>query len=585
MNDGGDQRRLSAILAADVVGYTRLMEQDTDGTVAAWKSARASIIDPAISNHAGRIVKHTGDGFLAEFSTVLDAVKCAVAMQELLATSPLNFRMGVNLGDIIDDGEDIHGEGVNIAARIEAIADPGCICISGSVFDAVRNRIDVPFEDMGEHTVKHVSAPVKVYRVVLDEGPTEKVISELALPDKPSIAVIPFTNLSGDADQEYFCDGITVEITTQLCCFRGLFVISPKSTFQFKDAAMSVQKAGHDLGVAYVLNGNIQKTSNRVRVSAQLTDAATGIHLWAERYDRELDDIFAVQDDVTSCIVATLALQIEELSQQRATQKHTGNLAAFDCFLRGEHHLSQGSMEDLIEARKLFERAIELDPRNAQFCAGLALSYLNESVSGWTKSPQAAGERSFELAKKAVALDERDSRSHFVLAEAHLFSRRDFDCALIEIEKAVELNPNDYSNICFMSWLHALDGRTTEGITCAITASRLSPLTPYNCKIGHFLACFAAGTYDDAIAALQNISPMKGIALACLAACFAKVGRSAEANAAMATFVEESKSELLNYPGEDNVAWREYWATCFPFRDATVFDDLMVGMREAGLPT
>ena len=320
-------------------------------------------------------------------------------------------------------------------------------------------------------------------------------------------------------------------------------------------------------------------------MSSKLIDPATCIQLWAERYDRELSDIFSVQDDVTVCIVSTLVGQIDEIGRKRAAKKNSANLLAYDCFLRGEQHLAQGSMADILEARKMFERAIELDAHHAQSWAGLALSYMDEYWSGWTSAPEAAVERSLELAQKAVAVDERESRAHLALAEAYLYARRDFDRALIEIEKASTLNPNDYTSYCMKSWVLALEGQTTEGIACANTAFRLNPFAAYNCRIGQFLACFATGAYGDALKALQNISPAKGKAQACIAACHAKLGRHTEAKETMAAFIEEARAEIKSFPGEDPAAWRDYWARFFPFRAQAIFDDLMDAMREAGLPT
>jgi TolB-like protein/Flp pilus assembly protein TadD len=590
------ERRLAAILAADVAGYTALMGDDETGTLRRLTDLRREVLEPLIDEHRGRVVKLMGDGLLVEFASVVDAVACALAWQggvnESEATTAenkrLQFRIGINLGDVIVQGDDIHGDGVNIAARLENLARPGDICLSGDTYRQVRGKIDVEFDNLGEQEVKNVKEPVQVYRIsapVSIAGSSSQKTEPLALPDKPSIAVLPFTNMTGDPEQEYFSDGVTAEITTQLARFRDLFVISQNSAFLYKNSAASSQKAGQDLGVAYILEGSIQKAGNRVRIAAKLLDAATSVQLWAERYDRELSDIFAVQDEVTARIVSALAGQIEESGRKRAAQKSTENLAAYDCFLRGEHYLAQGSMADILEARKMFERAIELDPHHAQSWAGLALSYMEEHWSNWTSSPEAAAERSFELAQKAVAVDERESRAHLALGEAYLYARRDFDRALIEIEKASDLNPNDYTNYCIKSWLLALDGRTTEGIACASTAFRLNPYAAYDCRIGQFLAFFAAAAYEDALTALQNISSPEGIAQACLAACYAKLGRTAEANKNMAAFIEKARSEIRIFPGENPVAWREYWAKFFPFRATSVFDDLMEGMRDAGLPT
>jgi TolB-like protein len=553
------ERRLAAILAADVVGYTGLMGLDETGTLRRLTELRQQVLEPLIAEHRGRVVKLMGDGLLVEFASVVDALTCAVAWQNGVAEREaeagedkrLQFRIGVNLGDVIVEGEDIHGDGVNIAARLEGLAEPGGICLSGDAYRQGKGKVEAGFEDLGERDLKNVAEPVRVYRITADPsdtGAASPVREPLTLPEKPSIAVLPFTNMSGDTEQEYFSDGITVEITTQLSRFRNLFVISQNSTFLYKNATPPVQNVGHDLGVAYILEGSVQKAGNRVRISAKLIDAATGIQLWAERYDREFSDIFTVQDEVTTRIVSTLVGQIDEVGRKQAAQKSAENLVAYDCFLRG----------------------------------GLALSYMDEHWSNWTSSPEAAAERSFELAQKAVAVDERESRAHLALAEAYLYARRDFDRAFIEIEKASELNPNDYTSYCIKSWLLALD---TEGIACASTAFRLNPFAAYDCRIGQFLACYAASAYDDALTALQNISPAKGIAQACLAACYAKLGRTEEANRTMAAFIEEARSEIRNFPGEDPTAWREYWAKFFPFRATSVFDDLMHGMRDAGLPT
>ena len=331
------QRRLAAILAADVAGYTRLVELDTDGTVAAWKSARDNVIKPLVDKKSGHIIKFTGDGFLVEFPSVQDAVVCAITLQEELKSSSLNFRIGINVGDITDDGSDVHGEGVNIAARLEALAEPGGICISGDVYNQVRNRIDAVFKDMGEQEVKHVSQPVSVYAINPAKQKTSdhQISPTPALPDKPSIAVLPFDNLSGDPDQEYFADGMTEDITTGLTRFRSLFVIARNSTFAYKGKSPDVREVARDLGIRYVLEGSVRRVGERIRITGQLIDAETGIHLWAERYDRELEDIFAVQDEVTEAIVAAIAPEIGDVERKRAQRKPAGNLDAWELYQRG----------------------------------------------------------------------------------------------------------------------------------------------------------------------------------------------------------------------------------------------------------
>jgi adenylate cyclase len=363
---GGErlQRRLSAILAADVASYTRLVEQDTDGTVAAWKAACDDIIDPTISEHSGRIVKLTGDGFLVEFQTVQDAVKCAIAMQDGLAEGSLEFRMGINLGDVIDDGKDIHGEGVNIAARIEALAEPGGICISGGVFDQVRNRLDHHFEDLGEHEVKHVSAPVRVYAIRHRDEPTSVQATKLPLtiPDKPSIVILPFDNLSGDIEQDYFADGMVEDIITGLSRIKWLFVIARNSSFVYKGKSVDVTQVGRELGVRYVLEGSVRKSSNHVRVTGQLIEAESNRHVWADRYDRTLDDIFAIQDELTMSVVAAIEPSLRQAEIERVKRKRPENLDAYDLALRAIPHVYPAMPDGAAMALPLLERAIEKEP-------------------------------------------------------------------------------------------------------------------------------------------------------------------------------------------------------------------------------
>ena len=366
------QRRLAAILAADVAGYTRLMEQDTEGTVAAWQDARDDVIEPTISKHSGRTVKLTGDGFLAEFPTVQEAVRCAMEMQDALADSSLDFRMGVNMGDIVDDGRDIHGEGVNVAARIEALADVGGISISGSVYEQVRNRIEASYEDRGEHEVKNVSAPVRVFAIRLVGSVEVASTPAVVINDKPSIAVLPFDNLSGDPEQEYFSDGITEDFITALSHIRQFYVIARNTTFTYKGQAVDVQTVAKDLDVQYVLEGSVRKAENRVRISAQLIDGDTGKHLWAEKYDRKLEDIFAVQDEITLTVVGAIEPELAKAEQRRATSKKPEILDAWDCYHQGMWLWQTMGKDNIAEARQLFERAMELDPNFGPAYAGYA---------------------------------------------------------------------------------------------------------------------------------------------------------------------------------------------------------------------
>ncbi len=366
------ERRLAAILAADVAGYSRLMGADEEGTLAALKAHRRELVDPTIAEHRGRIVKTTGDGLLAEFASVVDAVRCAVAIQEGMAERDaavpedrrIAFRIGVNLGDIIIDEDDIYGDGVNVAARLEGLAEPGGICIGRAARDQVRDRLDLDLEDIGEQAVKNIARPVRVFRVKLP-APEAEAPAALALPDKPSIAVLAFANMSGDPEQEYFADGIAEDIITALSRFRWFFVIARNSSFTYKGQAVDVKQVARELGVQYVLEGSVRKAGNRVRITAQLIDALTGRHVWAERYDRDLTDIFAVQDEITETIAGAVAPSFVSAEARRAERKRPEDLDAWDLALKGNWHLAQSGRENVAAAVSLFEAAIarELEKR------------------------------------------------------------------------------------------------------------------------------------------------------------------------------------------------------------------------------
>jgi len=473
MADQSIQRRLAAILAADVVGYSGLMEADEDGTLSAWHSARSDTIDPNIKEHGGRIVKHTGDGFLAEFPMVSEAVKCAAAIQKGLAGNPLEFRMGINLGEIMDDGEDIHGDGVNIAARLEGIADAGGICVSGSVYDQVRKKTDLVFEDLGEQTVKNISTPVRAYKLLLKEVASKP----LPLPDKPSIAVLPFDNLSGDPEQEYFSDGITEDIITALSHVRQFFVIARNTTFTYKRQAVDVQVVANELGVRYVLEGSIRRSGNRIRITAQLIDGESGNHIWAERYDRNLDDIFAVQDEITSMVVGAIEPELNRAEQNRARQKPSNNLDAWDIYQRGVWHIWHNTKEHHMEAKRLFRRAIELD---SEFC--LAYSFLGLSL--WrsvqmklTDTPEEDLVEALKVAKQAITIDQGNALAHWAMGAVYM-QTRNHDLAQEEMERAIEINPSFANAYQFLGWAMVYDNQPEEGIRKVQEAQRLSPNDP-----------------------------------------------------------------------------------------------------------
>ena len=539
MADQPIQRRLAAILAADIAGYSRLMNEDEYATVAAWQSARAEVIKPSIAKHLGRIVKHTGDGFLAEFPTVSEAVRCAVIMQrgfaELNADVPeprrMNFRMGINIGEITVDDDDIHGDGVNIAARLEGLADAPGICVTSHVYDQVRKTVDCAFEDMGEHRVKNIAEPIHVYRVLGTIPGAHQGVEAVgstpagahparAAAEKPSIAVLPFNNLSADPEQEFFADGLTEDILTELSRFGDLFVISRNSTFTYKGRAMKARDVARGLGVRYVVEGSVRKAGDRVRVTVQLIDGVDDRHVWAERYDRTFEDIFAIQDEITAAIVATLRGRVEADSHDRARRKPTDNMLAYECVLAGKvlHHRSERA--DNTEALRVLDRAIELDPGYAHARAWRACVLGQAWIHGWVENPEATMQEISDELERALALDDNDADIHRILAAVHI-TRHNHDQALLHQEKALNRNPNYdlavVQNGELMTWL----GRPDEGIEWIKMAMRLNPFHPPRFWSHLGRAYFVARRYEDAIEAFKHIETPDQMHHAFLAACYA----------------------------------------------------------------
>ena len=579
MSDTINQRRLAAILAADVAGYTRLVETDTDGTVAAWKEARDNVIKPIVESKSGHIVKFTGDGFLVEFPSVQDAVNCAITLQERLISCPLDFRIGVNVGDITDDGGDVHGEGINIAARLEGLAEPGGICISGDVHNQIRNRIDSVFEDMGDQTVKHVSAPVRVWRWsdAPERMPEGRVAGapSLSLPDKPSIAVLPFDNMSGDPDQEFFADGMAEDIITALSRMPWFFVIARNSSFTYKGHAVDVKKVASDLGVKYVLEGSVRKGGDRLRITAQLIDATTGFHVWAERYDRRVDDIFEVQDEVTLAIVGAVAPQFLSAEAKTARRKDVSQLDAWECVIRGRAHLWKNSRDDAAEALKLFERAVELDPNSELGLSDLALVYFLEGFYRWGSSPEESHGRMLETAEQAVSMDDSDPWALIILAWAYAFAHR-WDDAAIASERAVTLSPNFAPAIGFRGAILALLGQAEEAMAQVELARRLSPRDSIMSfwLTGQYWAEHTLKRYEDSLNTAEQairMVPDNPTYRRQRAASLALLGRIGEARVAL--------TEYLNLEPEHTLAD----ATKIPCRDPEPLERFLSGLRLAGL--
>ena len=578
------ERKLAAILAADVVGYSRLMAADEVGTLAVLKAHRKEVIDPKIAAYRGRIVKLMGDGALVEFASAVDAVQCAVDIQRALAERNtdvpderrMDIRIGVNLGDVIVEGDDLYGEGVNVAARLQELAEAGGICLSADVHRQVEGKVDVAFDDAGAHEVKNLPRPIRMWRwreAAPAVGATSAAAKEaLALPDKPSIAVLAFDNISRDPEQEYFADGITEDIITALSRFRSLFVIARNSSFAYKGRAVKVQEVGQDLGVQYVLEGSVRKAGSRVRITAQLVDAASGNHVWAERYDRDMEDIFAVQDEVTQTIVATLVGRLEAADLERAKRKARDNLAAYDYLLRGNDYHHRGTKEDNAQALRMLEKAIELDPEYAPAHAALACTIGQAWVRGYLPEPEKLSQRCFETAQKARSLDDDDSECHRILAAIHLI-RGQHDQAEFHLDKALSLNPNDDRLVAQRGELLTLLGRPEEGLEWIERAARLNPYHPDGRAGDLGQALHAACRYEEAVRTFRRIAAPHHGHHAYLAACYARLGRDEEA--------KTHAAEVLELKPDFSVD--EYLNTV-PYKERSDREHHRQGLIKAGLP-
>ena len=547
-------RRLAAILAADVAGYSRLMGADEEGTHERLKAHLRELIEPKIAEHRGRIVKNTGDGFLAEFPSVVGAVRCAAEVQrgmidrepEVREEQRITFRIGVNLGDVIAEPDDIYGDGVNVAARLEALAEPGGICISRMVRDQIRDKLPYQLEDLGERELKNIARPVRVYRVgvgapgtVLSaEAPGGAVKAPLPLPDKPSIAVLPFSNMSGDPEQEFFADGIAEDIITALSRYPSLFVIARNSSFTYKGRAVDVKQVGRELGVRYVLEGGLRKAGDRIRVTAQLVEAETGNHIWAEHYDRDLVDIFAVQDEITGAATTAVAPAIRDAELRRALRKPTGSLDAWAAYQRGLWHLSKVSTDDNILAQRLFQQAIDIDPSFAGGYRGLAMAYMQAAGRPYMRGPFEPNTSTESLARQAIALDPADAEAHSTLAAVRLYLRGDYEGALAEAERALALSPNLASAHGALAQTLIFSGRPGEGLVALERSIRLDPCNrTLPVRLNHLtMGLYFSGEYEGVIeAAKRAIRSNQHIPnpYRWLAAALGQLGRTAEAKEAL----------------------------------------------------
>ncbi len=631
MSEEGVERKLTTIIAADVVGYSRLMGEDEVGTLAALKAHRQELIEPKAAQYHGRTIKLMGDGALMEFASVVDAVVFAVEVQLAMSARntdvpedrQIHYRIGINIGDIIVEGDDIYGDGVNIAARLESLAEPGGICVRRNVRNQVRDKLDLDYEDRGEIKVKNIVRPIRVFSVVLDDkaealvtqvvaapimtghrrwlaiaavlvlglvaagglawwqpwGPdvepasVEKMV--LPLPDKPSIAVLPFDNISGDPEQEYISDGITDDLIIDLSRISGLFVIARHSVFTYKGRAVKVQEVGRDLGVRYVLEGSVRKAGDRVRINAQLVDALNGRHLWADRYDREITDVFALQDEVVQKIVAALAVELTVGEEERLRWAAKANPEAYDMLLRGLEQLRRYTRETNAEAREFFEKAIALDSNYARAHANLAFTYAMDVQYGWADAPDQAIVRALKIADDALALDATVRQIHFTLGNIHLFNKN-HEQSIAACRRALELDPNYADAYGQLALTLNYAGRPEEALEAIHKAMRLDPRQPFVYLRIKGQTHYQMGRYDAAIAEFERVverNPAASEGHLFLAAAYAQVGRIEDAE-------WEAQEILTLLPNFTLARMRQRE----PYKDPAHLDHYIEGLRKAGLP-
>ncbi len=625
------ERRLAAILAADVVGYSRLIREDEAGTLAALKAHREQLIAPKVAERKGRIVKLMGDGLLVEFPSAVEAVQCAVEIQHMIGDrnadvpeeNRIVYRIGINIGDIVVEDDDIFGDGVNVAARLEGLADPGGVCVRRNVRNQVRDKLDINFEELGEIAVKNIARPVRAFRVVLDDKAAALVtpvvqdaakpvhrrwlvaaavgvafllasggvswwqpwapdvepasVERMAfpLPDKPSIAVLPFTNMSEDPEQEYFSDGITEDIITDLSKVSGLFVVARNSTFTYKGRAVEVRQVGRDLGVRYVLEGSVRKSGGRVRITAQLIDATTGHHVWAERYDRELTDVFAVQDEVTQEIVSVLAVKLSVEDEARLQRVARIDPDAYDLLLRGLALQRRYSRETLAESREYFEKAIAIDPGYARAHSNMGYTLVIDVFEGWAEDREATLRKAEGHIEAAVRLDPKLPQVHFAHSSLYRI-RRQLDESLVAIHKAIELKPNYAEGYAALAITLNYAGRTEEGLEAIQKAMRLNP---FNSFFDYWVlgqSYLHLERYDEAAIQFERVveaNPqfLRGHLL--LAATYAHQGRIDDA--------EWEAQEALTLLPEMTLRQRR---AIVPYKNQADIERYIEGLRKAGLP-
>ena len=576
------QRRLAAILAADVAGYSRLTGVDEEGTIARLRALRRELIDPTVASHCGRIVKTMGDGLLIEFASVVDAVRCAVEVQRGMCTrntgvpadQRIEFRVGIHIGDVVVEGDDLLGDGVNVAARLESVADPGGVFLSDDGYRQVQGKIDIAVEDLGEQRLKNIARPVRAYRVSASQR-VGKAAPALALPDEPSIAVLPFQNMSGDPEQGDFADGIVEDIITALSRFQQLFVIARNSSFTYKGRAVDVKQVGRELGVRYVLEGSLRKAGKRIRVTAQLVEAETGRHVWAERYDRDLADIFAVQDEIAGAVTIAVAPAIAQAELGRAMRKPPSNLDAWAAYQRGLWHLGNATADDNGLAQRLFQQAIDLDRSFAGGYVGLAWALFQAAVHFQVRELEEAQSLGETLARRAVALDGANAEGHVCLASV-LRMRGDLVGALGEAERALAICPNLASAHGELGTTLVYLGRPKEGVASLDTNIRLDPHDPQMAWRLNWIAVgnYCCREYQAAVDAAERAIrcyPELPMPYRWLAASFGQLGRVVEAREALAKAIAIRPSSFELFVRK-RVPWHR----------PEDYEHMLEGLRKAG---
>jgi adenylate cyclase len=592
LSDPRPQRKLAAILAADVVGYSSLMEADEAGTLKRVKTAAAEIVEPAVAARGGRIVKTTGDGLMAEFSSAVDAVDCAIAIQRAMAEREaghaalerLRYRIGVNLGDVIEENGDIFGDGVNLATRLEALAEPGDVAVSGTVHDQVEGKVGVVFTDVGRHTVKNMARPVQVWRwgpepaaPPLAAPVPSNGAPRLLLPDKPSIAVLPFENRSPDPEQDFFADGITEDIITELSRSRNLFVIARNTSYSYKGRAVDAAQVARELGVRYVLEGSVRRAGNRLRLNAHLINAPTRKHVWSDRYDRDVEDVFAVQDEITQTIVTALEPEVIGAERGRANRAAPESLDAWGLYQRGLGHIYRFTHEDIAKGEALFARAIAADPNFARAHAGLSFAYFSYAFLGYRGERARYAELAMETATRSVDRDARDPVGHWALARAFMI-RGQLDEAIASFTTAIDLNPNFAHAYYNLAWAQCMAGQAAEAMANVDRAQRLSPRDPllFAFIAMRAQAAFQLREFKAAADLIRQAMREPGAHIMIRAMLVAILGKASE--------LEEAKAELARLHEERPGFSQADFFLAFPYRKPEGRALIREGLAAAGMP-